>query len=130
MSSVVTSARGKGEDETRPAGKSDQVLHVTKALVQIREAIDSSSKVGYTALRPANSSSFHSASKSPQLYEAYLDSARVKDVGRRLAGVGDDIMTKRPGAVDCRGLKLARIIIFSFGVVAKFANFELKNVTI
>ena len=129
MGSAVTNARGKGEDETRPTRKSAPVLHVVKTLVQIGNADDSFSKVGFTESRPASSSSFDSSLKSPQLYEAYRDSAQVKAVGRRLAGVGDELMAKRPGAVDCKGLKLAFIIIFSFGVAAKFANFELKNVT-
>ena len=129
MSSAVTNARGKGEDETRPTGKSASVLHIVKTLVQIGNADDSFSKVGFTESRPA-SSSFDSSSKSPQLYEAYRDSAQVKADGRRLAGVGDELMAKRPGAVDCKGLKLALIVIFSFGVAAKFANFELKNVSI
>lgn len=126
MRSAVTNARGKGEDKTRPSGKSAQVLHVVKTLVQIGDADDSFSKVGFTELRPASSSS----SKSPQLYQAYRDSAQVRAAGRRLAGVGDELMAKRPGAVDSKGLKLALIVIFSFGVAAKFANFELKNVTI
>ena len=130
MRSAVTNARGKGEDKTRPSGKSAQVLHVVKTLVQIGDADDSFSKVGFTELRPASSSSFDSSSKSPQLYEAYRDSAQVKAAGRRLAGAGDELMAKRPGAVDSKGLKLALIVIFSLGVAAKFANFELKNVTI
>ena len=130
MSSAVTNARGKGEDETRPTGKSAPALHVVKTLVQIGNANDSFSKVGFTESRPASSPSFDSSSKSPQLYEAYRDSAQVKAVERRLAGVGDELMAKRPGAVDSKGLKLALIVIFSFGVAAKFANFELKNVSI
>ena len=130
MRSAVTNARGKGEDKTRPSGKSAQVLHVVKTLVQIGDADDSFSKVGFTESRPASSSSFDSSSKSPQLYEAYRDSAHCEAAGRRLAGVGDELMAKRPGAVDSKGLKLALIVIFSLGVAAKFANFELKNVTI
>ena len=132
MSTAVTNTRGKGEDKTRPTGQSAPVLHVNvvKTLVQIGNADDSFSKVGFTESRPASSSSFDSSWKSPQLYEAYRDSAQVKAVGRRLAGVGDELMAKRPGAVDSKGLKLALIVIFSFGVAAKFANFELKNVSI
>ena len=129
MSSAVTHARGKSEDETRPTGNSAPVLRVVKTLVQIGNANDSFGKVGFTESTPASSSSLDSSLKSPQLYEVYRDSAQVKAAGRRLAGVGDELMAKRPGAVDCKGLKLALIVIFSFGVAAKFANFELKNVT-
>ena len=93
--------------------------------------MNSSTKFDSAQLKIARSSSFHLKQELVvercELGVSYHNSARDKIVGRRLAVVGDELMTKKQGSADCRGLKLAFILIFYVGVYAKFASYELKN---
>ena len=133
MSSPRMNATEKGDNATRPTGRAARA-YTAKTLALIGDFINSSTKLK-VEITDACSPSFQLKGDSVSercviCGQSYYNSLQFKDFGRRLAVIGDELMTKRQKAAGCMGIKLAFIILFAVGVYAKLANFELKNSSI
>ena len=125
----------KDEQETRPTGRAAQILHVAKTLAKLGDIINySATKVDFKGFRAASLSTYHlkqdSVSERCVLCEPCQDNVQVRALGKRLRDIGDEIVTRGRGAVDCKGLKLAFVIIFSVCVYATLAAMLVKNSSI
>lgn len=124
-------AEKKGEKETRPAEKFSKILYVAESLAKIGDAaVDSTKRPRFKELKAVSSSSFNlkhdSNTKGYALHKIGRDSSQIKALGGQLAAIGDDLGTRRQEVTDYK-LKFASMVIFSVGVYATFASFELKN---
>lgn len=113
--------------EARPVTSETErkILNVAKTLAKIGDTVISFSKFNFRASRLF---SHHYCCGSCKFRNSCSKTSRVKDIARELACIGDELMTTKHGVGnDCERLNLAFIVIFTVGIYAKFASFELNG---